>query len=264
MKYSLFTILYRFQVYSIVIQYFYNLCSLIRKWLQFTVLYNISLLLIYFNFSLSFRHPIWCFPSHFLSLYWICYNIASVSCFDFFGPKAHGILAPWPGIKPALLALEREILTTGLPGESLSPRLSLLHLVFSPPLHSYCSPMTSPLINPMISPQSAYTQYWTLLISPLSWNVFSLDIHHSSFLPWLCHAPRGILLSPPGIKPAPSALEAQSLTHWTTREVQQHSWFSATSPTAPSQLPPLAPSFSWPLNVGASQGSVLRSLIFSF
>ena len=94
MKYSLFTILYRFQVYSIVIQYFYNLCSLIRKWLQFTVLYNISLLLIYFNFSLSFRHPIWCFPSHFLSLYWICYNIASVSCFGFFPWEAYKILAP--------------------------------------------------------------------------------------------------------------------------------------------------------------------------
>ena len=39
--------------------------------------------------------------------------------FWFFGPKAGGILAPWPGIKPVPPALEGEVLTTGLPGKSL-------------------------------------------------------------------------------------------------------------------------------------------------
>ena len=34
--------------------------------------------------------------------------------------KAYGILAPWPGIEPAPLALEGEVLTTGLRGKSLS------------------------------------------------------------------------------------------------------------------------------------------------
>ena len=40
------------------------------------------------------------------SLYSICYNIASVFMFWFFGWEACGILAPWPGIKPAPPALE--------------------------------------------------------------------------------------------------------------------------------------------------------------
>ena len=35
--------------------------------------------------------------------------------FWFFGPKASGILAPWPGIKPTVPALEGEVLTTGPP-----------------------------------------------------------------------------------------------------------------------------------------------------
>ena len=35
------------------------------------------------------------------------------------GPKACGVLAPQPRIKLALLALEGEVLTTGLPGKSL-------------------------------------------------------------------------------------------------------------------------------------------------
>ena len=36
---------------------------------------------------------------------------------------------------------------------------------------------------------------------------------------WPHHAACGILAPCPGIEPAPSALEAQSLNHWTTREV---------------------------------------------
>ena len=37
--------------------------------------------------------------------------------FRFFGQEACGILAPQPGIKPALPALEAEVLTTGPPGK---------------------------------------------------------------------------------------------------------------------------------------------------
>ena len=36
-----------------------------------------------------------------------------------FGHEACGILAPQPGIEPAPLALEGEVLTTELPGKSL-------------------------------------------------------------------------------------------------------------------------------------------------
>ena len=39
--------------------------------------------------------------------------------FWFFGHRACGILAPWPGIEPASPALECEVLTTGPPGKSL-------------------------------------------------------------------------------------------------------------------------------------------------
>ena len=48
--------------------------------------------------------------SFFFSFYWICYNSASVSCFDFFGLEACGILAPWPGIKSLSPALEENLM----------------------------------------------------------------------------------------------------------------------------------------------------------
>ena len=52
----------------------------------------------------------------FLSLYWLCYNTASV-LFWFFGQEACGILAPQPGIEPEFPALDGEVLTTGPPGK---------------------------------------------------------------------------------------------------------------------------------------------------
>ena len=55
----------------------------------------------------------------FKTIYWICYNIASVLCFGFFGPEACGILAPRPRIKPSPTALEDRVLTIGPPGKSL-------------------------------------------------------------------------------------------------------------------------------------------------
>ena len=38
--------------------------------------------------------------------------------FWFFGHEVCGILAPWPGIKPALSKLKWEVLATGPPGKS--------------------------------------------------------------------------------------------------------------------------------------------------
>ena len=54
--------------------------------------------------STSFFFFFKCGPS-----YWICYNIASVLCFVFFGHKACGILIPWPVIESTTLALEGEV-----------------------------------------------------------------------------------------------------------------------------------------------------------
>ena len=37
---------------------------------------------------------------------------------------------------------------------------------------------------------------------------------------WPCRAACGILVPQPGIEPVPAVLVAQSLNHWTAREVQ--------------------------------------------
>ena len=50
--------------------------------------------------------------------------------FWFFGCEARGILAPWPGIKPTPAALEGEVLTTGVPGKSLSVFLNTENVAF--------------------------------------------------------------------------------------------------------------------------------------
>ena len=47
----------------------------------------------------------------------------------FFGHKTCGILALWPGIKPAPPALEGEVLTTGPPGKSLNDFIT--HILFN-------------------------------------------------------------------------------------------------------------------------------------
>ena len=101
---------------------------------------------------------------HFKSLHWICYSIASVLCFGFFGHETCGILTPWPDIEPHPSHWKAKILTTGRPGKSpfltfqkqprtlcsqeyLSPVACLLgstwlHLGFS----SVCSVSLNPLL----------------------------------------------------------------------------------------------------------------------
>ena len=58
---------------------------------------------------------------------------SSVLCFVFFGREVCGILAPQPGMEPVLSALEDNVLTSGLPGKSLSGLFQVLHLSPEPP-----------------------------------------------------------------------------------------------------------------------------------
>ena len=51
------------------------------------------------------------------------------------------------------------------------------------------------------------------------WNFFTLLVFFSFFFFWPHYAACGILVPRPGIEPVPPALGAQSLNHWTTREV---------------------------------------------
>ena len=46
------------------------------------------------------------------------------------------------------------------------------------------------------------------------------------FFFWLHHLASRILVAPSEIKPTPPTLEAQSLKHWTTREVLPHTPYS--------------------------------------
>ena len=78
------------------------------------------------TFHLIFFFKIfWCGPFFLKSLlnllqYYFCFM------FCLFGPKACGILAPWPGIEPTPPALEGEVLTTGPPGKPLISCLTAL------------------------------------------------------------------------------------------------------------------------------------------
>ena len=54
-----------------------------------------------------------------LKVYWMCYNMASVSHLGLLAMRLCEILAPQPRIEPTHLSLEGEVLTTGPPGKSL-------------------------------------------------------------------------------------------------------------------------------------------------
>ena len=57
------------------------------------------------QFILFFKHFFFS-VEHFKSLYWICYNTASVLCFGFLNSKYMGSLLPEPGIEASSHALE--------------------------------------------------------------------------------------------------------------------------------------------------------------
>ena len=42
-----------------------------------------------------------------------------------------------------------------------------------------------------------------------------------NFIFWSCHVVCGVLVPWPGMEPIPAALEAQSLNHWTSKEVPE-------------------------------------------
>ena len=69
---------------------------------------------------------------------------SSVLCFVFFGREVCGILAPQPGMEPVLSALEDNVLTSGLPGKSLSGLFQVLNLSPEPP-----SPLQSHTVPPL-------------------------------------------------------------------------------------------------------------------
>ena len=97
---------------SSVCLYIYPLCDNF----MFHTLSQTNETLVQFSF-LVFFFKIFFFDADYLSLYWICFNIACVLLFWFFGREARGILVSWPGIEPAALAVEGEVLTIG-PGRS--------------------------------------------------------------------------------------------------------------------------------------------------
>lgn len=65
------------------------------------------------------------------SLYWDCYNIASVLSFGFFGHEAYRILDIWPRIESALAALEGEVLNFGLLGKYHGPAFDIHHALLT-------------------------------------------------------------------------------------------------------------------------------------
>ena len=83
-----------------------------RVLIFFSFISHISFIKMFSFFKIFF----WC--GSFLSLYWICYNTASVLCFGFLVIRHVGILAPPPGIEPTAAALECEVVTTGPPRKS--------------------------------------------------------------------------------------------------------------------------------------------------
>ena len=76
-----------------------------RKWLCIFIFSHYYVLKDFFNVD------------HFLSLYWICFIIASIM-FGFFGHEACGISGLWPGMGSVPPALESEVLTMGWPRKS--------------------------------------------------------------------------------------------------------------------------------------------------
>ena len=92
--------------------FFCILAILFFKINLFILLYNIVLVLPYNDLN-----PPWVY---------MCFCLM----FCFFGHEACGILAPWPGIKPAAPELEGKVLTPGLPGKSLGDLFCITYLVF--------------------------------------------------------------------------------------------------------------------------------------
>ena len=88
-------------------------------------------------------------------------------CF-FFGREVCGILAPQPGMEPVLSALEGNVLTSGLPGKSLSGLFQVLRLSPEPLL---------PLFNPTRSLLLVVKMQTTYQIPNFTVNLYELEKH---------------------------------------------------------------------------------------
>ena len=58
-----------------------------------------------------------------------------------------------------------------------------------------------------------------VILFVIFWGISILFLFYFYLFIWPCHAACRILVPRPGIKPGPPAVEAQSLNHWTAREV---------------------------------------------
>ena len=94
--------------------------------------------------------------------------------FWFFGCEAYGTVAPWPGIEPALPALEGKVLTTGRPGKS---KAYLLDWRFLPTQLSSRIWMPNQLIwiNWLLKKQKTRFALVPFIFSVCSWESRSLD-----------------------------------------------------------------------------------------
>ena len=86
----------------------------------------------------------------------------------FFGREVCGILAPQPGMEPVLSALEGNVLTSGLPGKSLSGLFQVLRLSPEPLL---------PLFNPTWSLLLVVKMQTTYQIPYFTVNLYELEKH---------------------------------------------------------------------------------------
>ena len=85
------------------------------------------------HYRLTLPFPLDCIflKVSFKSLYSICYSITFVLHFVFLVRENCGMLAPRPGMEPAPLALDSEVLTTGSPEKSLNCTLCFCICLFT-------------------------------------------------------------------------------------------------------------------------------------
>ena len=117
----------------------------------------------------------------FFSLYWACYNIASVLPFGFFGHEAYRILDIWPRIESALAALEGEVLNFGLLGEYHWPAFDIHHALLTHTPSWLVRPFSLESCNfPMLLQDSNKMGNTLTVYVCLSPNTQTLDTHSSS------------------------------------------------------------------------------------
>ena len=143
----------------------------------------------------SFCFKNFCDVDHFQSLYWICYNIASLVCaLGFFGHNTFGSLAPQPRIEPLPPALEGEVLNTGLPGTCLNKiligffgqELGVSFLKFFHIAASHSPDKSSNIVSSLLSESSCFLSVVYKALLHLTPSLISYKIVGAFSSP-LCH-----------------------------------------------------------------------------